>query len=88
MKSKGDIPDRDDVRPYMPGAEKVLSELVERGETLVYLSGSNPAVDEPDYELHGYDTHIFKEKGWVYTQNEDEDEVWFSIDAIIAFEQH
>lgn len=87
---KGDIPERSDVKPNSPSGAPIdlLEELLDRGETQVYLTGSNPAQDPPDYELHGYDTYVFNDRNIVYTQNEDEDEVWFYADQIASLEQH
>lgn len=84
----GDIPDRTAVEPSKPSKMGLLTELLARGETLVYLEGSNPSTDEPAYELHGYDTHVYGGNGVVYTQNDDEDECWFFVDQVISFEQH
>jgi hypothetical protein len=84
---KGDIPDRGDVEPYDNQIGQLLDELLYRGETQVHLSNGQ------HYELHGYDTYLFlkpksSRPGIVYTQNEDEDEVWFRTDEIVSLEQH
>lgn len=86
----GDIPERAEVKPDSASGTpiKLLKELLDRGETQVYLTGSNPAVDPPDYELHGYDTYVFSNRNIIYTQNQDEDEVWFYADQIASIEQH
>lgn len=83
----GDIPDRDDVSPASNKKRNLLEELLGRGETQVHLR------DGRQYELHGYDTYVFakpksSQSGVVYTQNEDEDEVWFFTDEIVSLEQH
>jgi len=78
----GDIPDRDEVEPESGYKPDLLAELVERGETQVTLRSGT------EYELHGYDTYVFETKGVVYTQNEDEDEVWFFTGEITDLEQH
>lgn len=86
VSDKGDIPDEDDVKPYHSAKCKVLEELLDRGETQVHLRNGQ------QYELHGYDTYLFNSPGrdvhWVYTQNEDDDEVWFDAGEIVSLEQH
>lgn len=82
VSEKGDIPDRDDVEP--PESDiGFLRELIKRGEVSIKL------VNGAKYELHHYDTYVFEQgNGIVYTQNEDEDEVWFYASAIVNYEQH
>lgn len=91
VSDKGDIPERDEVKPSNQNKGILLDELLDRGETIVHLR------DGSSYELHGYDTHIYdihhddqrpRRHGIVYTQNEDEEEIWFSIDEIVSFVQH
>lgn len=83
----GDIPERDEVAPDSNKKALLLEELLDRGETQVGLR------DGREYELHGYDTYVFSkpkssQPGVVYTQNEDEDEVWFFTSEITSLEQH
>lgn len=87
VSEKGDIPDRSEVEPDEHEPDLFCEELLGRGETIVHLR------DGSTHELHGYDTHVYDKSksstsGIVYTQNEDEDEVWFYMDEIVSFEQH
>lgn len=88
MDEKGDIPERDAVKPSNHQAGNMVEELLDRGETIVHLRNGQT------YELHGYDTYVFTEAtysgrfGVVYTQNEEDDEVWFYTNEIVSCEQH
>lgn len=82
---KGDIPEKDDVKPTLAARDDFLKELLHRGETIVHLS------DGTSYELHGYDSYVFKNvdgSSVVYTQDEEDAEVWFYTDEIVTLEQH
>lgn len=87
VSEKGDIPDREEVFPDHAGRGAFLAELLNRGETIVHLS------DGSTHELHGHDTYVMNgtealEPPIVYTQNEDDEEVWFYPDEIVSLVQH
>lgn len=82
VSSKGDIPERTEVAPSGTGKMNLLCELLERGETIVHLK------DGSHEELHGYDTHLFPEEGIIYTQDDEDAEVWFFASEIVELEQH
>lgn len=82
VSSKGDIPERDEVAPSATGKMALLAELLDRGETIVHL------IDGSSEELHGYDTYLFTDEGVIYTQNDEDAEVWFFASEIVELEQH
>lgn len=87
VSDKGDIPDRADVTiesngDLVAGRVDAIQQLLERGETMARLE------DGTVHELHGYDTYVFPESWLVYTQDEDDDEIWFFIDDIVELRQH
>lgn len=82
---KGDIPELGEVKPGSRHRLKALEEIVRTGEATVHLT------DGGSEELHAYDTYFFESKNgesMVYTQDEDENDVWIFVNEVTRIVRH
>lgn len=92
MEDKGDIPERDEVKPTtiaqvsQNACAKValVKELLESGGTIhAYLVSRG----DDDVHLHQFNTHCFPEEGVIFFHGDDKDK-WIPGDDIGMLERH
>lgn len=84
MEAKGDIPEKEEVKPINVDTKLgVIKEVLDNGGTAhVYLRHS-----EDDVHLYDYATHVFEDVGVIYTQV-DEVDMWIFPQDVTAVERH
>lgn len=95
MKDKGDIPERDEIKPEDVDEDlvsdtakykvQVAKEVLDNGEVHVYMDHTQG--EGEDIHLKAYFSHCFPDLGLIYWHSDDEDH-WLHGDDITMIERH